>query len=293
MTKRKNGKSKADRLAALRERLDKQNLGMGGQFLRLEEGRNQVRILPEVGEMDWFFQAVGTHRFPDGAIAYCPNFTSEGELECPICEFVQELYNAGDRASKSLAGDMRVRRKWWMNVINRSNESAGPKILTAGVTIFSPIKQIIGDPDYGDITDPETGTDVKIVREGSGLQTEYDVIASRYESVLSEDEDLLEQWLKGAKDLSYVEISDDPDEDNELSKGHAVYVKPYDRIAREFDLEGLLEDEDDEPQRKSRKKKVTSKQAREELLDEEDDDEDESPVQKDVRRRVARRRRRT
>lgn len=288
MTKRKNGKSKADRLAELRAKLEKQNLGMGGQFLRLEEGRNQVRILPEVGEMDWFFQAVGTHRFPDGATVYCPSFTSEGELECPVCEFVQELYDAGDRASKALAGDMRVRRKFWMNVIDRSNENAGPKILTAGVTIFSPIKQVIGDPDYGNITDPETGTDIKIIREGTGLNTEYEVIASRYESVLTEDKDLMEQWLKDAKDLSYVEVSDDPDEDNELSKGHAVYVKPYDRIVREFDLEGLLE-EDEPPQRKSRKKKVTAKQAEEELFDEDDE---ESGAQKDVRRRSARRRRR-
>ena len=289
-------KSKADRLAALRAKMDKQDIGTSG-FLRLEEGRNQVRILPEVGEMEWFFQPVGTHHFPDNTRVYCPAFTSEGELECPVCEFVQELYDAGDKASKALAGNIRVRRRFWMNVIGRANEGAGPLILTAGVTIFGAIKQIIADPDYGVIYDVEDGVDIKIIREGQGLQTEYEVIAARYDSPLSEDEGQIDEWMSSAKDLSYVELSDDPSEDSELKAGHAVWVLPYDRISEELDLDDVLEDvEEEEPApRRSRKKRPARKQAEKELFDEdveEDVEEDEPDAREEIRRRVARRRRR-
>lgn len=294
----KQEKSRADRLAALRAKMDKQDTGVGSGFLRLEEGRTQVRILPEVGEMGWFFQPVGTHHFPDNTRVYCPTFTSEGELPCPVCEFVQGLYDAGDKSSRALAGKLRVRRKFWMNVIVRDDESAGPRILTAGVTIFSAIKQIVADPDYGDITDVTDGVDIKINRKGQGLSTEYEVIASRYESVLSEDDDQADEWLDKAKDLSYVELSDDPSEDDKLKAGHIVWVLPHDRISKELDLDGVLEEEEEEEEepapRRARKTRKRKKEE-EELYDddedeEEEEEEEESDTRKEIRRRRARRR---
>jgi len=280
--------SRADRLQALRDKLATTDMGTSSGFMRLEEGLNQVRILPEAGDMGFFFQAVGTHRFDDGRTAYCPKFTSEGYLDCPICELVDELYQAGDKASKALGQKLRVRRKFWMNVIDRAKEDRGPLILTAGVTIFSPVAALVNDPEYGFIYDLEDGTDIKIRREGTGLDTTYDVIAARKESPLSDDPDIVEDWMKAARDLSYVELSDDPEEDDDLKGNHAVYVLPYDRILEEYNLDDAAAEE---PTRR-RKKKVTPKRAKEELYDEDDEDEEEeSEVKKDIRRRVTRRRR--
>lgn len=267
-------KSKADRLAALRDKLKNTDTGGSSGFMRLNQGRNVVRVLPEVGDMEFFFQCVGTHEFPDKSRVYCPAFTSEGELDCPICEMVQELYKSVDKASKALADQLRVRRKFWMNVINRDDEDRGPLILTAGVTIFNPISNIVSDPDYGDVTDIEDGVDIIIKREGEGLNTKYDVIARRHDSPLSSDSDQAQRWLDVARDLSYVEVSDDPHEDMELSDGHAVYVLPYDRIAQEFDLDCVHTYNDESVDDDS----------------EEDVEDEETPARREISRRRARRR---
>ena len=243
-----------ERLDRLRDKLaNKTDLGGSSGFWSPKQGPNIIRILPEVGDMDYFFQEVGRHNFPDNKHVYCPSFTSaEDELDCPVCEIVQELYASGDKASRKLGSQLRVRKMYWMNVVIRDGENVqGPFIYTPGVTVFSSIAALIGDPDYGDIFDVDEGTDVTVEREGTGLQTEYQVIPRRYPSELPDAKD----YTSKAKDLSYMEVSEDPEEDMELSDGHAVYVLPYDRIVDEHDLDMDIDDlidgveEDEHPAR--------------------------------------------
>jgi hypothetical protein len=272
-------KSRADKLAALREKLSHVDVSRGAKgFLRLSDGRNIIRILPAVGEMEFFFQEVGKHNLPpDGKKSfYCPKFTSGGNLECPICDYVDELYKSGDKVNKELASKLRVRRMFWMNAVDRGNAKAGPQVYTPGVTVFGTIASLIGDPDYGDIFDPTDGTDLIIEKSGKELDTEYQVKPKRTSTPLSDDEDEMKKWLKDAKDLSFVEVSDDPEEDAELSKGHAVFVLPYERLEKEFSSvadsdEDEDEDEDDEP--RPAKRKAVSKRK-----DEDEDDEEETPA---------------
>jgi len=269
--------SRADRLAKMREKLAHTDTSVGSAgFLRLQDGRNVIRILPEVKTMEFFFQTVGKHVLPpDGKKwFYCPKFSSEGKLECPICEYVEELYKSGDKASKELAGKLRVKRSFWMNAIDRDHENLGVQIFTPGVMVFNSISSMISDPEYGDIYDIEEGIDLIVEKSGKGIDTEYNVKPKRASSPLHEDPNIVKKWLDQAKDLSLVELSDDKDEDSEISKGHAVYVMPYDRLKDEFDSvsddDYDDDDEDDEPiiSRSTAKKKVSSKS----------DDEDEEPV---------------
>jgi hypothetical protein len=313
------GKSVAggqDRLAALRSKMKGMDLGGSSGFWTPKEGRNVIRILPEVGTMQYFFQQVGKHSFPpDGKkYAYCPNFTSEGELECPVCEIVSQMSKSGDKAQKAMANDLRVRRTWWMNVIVRGQESQGPMIFTPGTTIFGSLITLISDPDYGDITDLNEGFDITIVRKGSGLDTEYEVLPKPKPTPLTDDADLSQEWVDKAKDLSYVEVSEDPNEDKELSDGHALYVLPYNRIIKELKLdEGVSADEEEEKPSKSNNAKQAATAARnakkpapepepeeededtEDDASEEDEEEEEvrpakrSAVNSDVKSRMARR----
>ncbi|HKZ40024.1 MAG TPA: hypothetical protein VJ044_03630, partial [Candidatus Hodarchaeales archaeon] len=232
--------SKSERLAALREKMKKTDTGGGGKgFWSPKEGRNVIRVLPPVGGMSFFFQEVGKHNFPDNRRSYCSLFTTDGEKPCPICELVDDLYADGAKSSIKLAKEIRLRRGYWMNIINRNGEDAGPLIFTPGVKIFNQIQNMINDPDYGDVTDEEEGLDLIINRAGTGLDTEYDVKAKRNYTPISEDADLAAEWLEKAKDLSWVEVSYDPEEDSELSKGHAVYILPYDRVVKEFGIDDL------------------------------------------------------
>jgi len=233
------------KLDKLKERLSKIDMGFGSGFFGPKEGRNVIRILPPVGDMEYFFQTVGRHYFPpDGKKnVYCPNFTSDGELSCPVCELVTQLKTAGE---KKMADDLKLRRNFWMNIINRDDVGAGVLIYTPGIIVFSELSSLISDPDYGDITDINNGYDIIIEKSGTGRDTEYHVKPRPKVTPLTDDQDELDNWLEKANDLSFVEVSEDPEEDKELSKGHTLYVLPYDRIVREFQLDELTETEEDE-----------------------------------------------
>jgi len=194
-----------------------------------------------------------------------------GELACPICDFVSELYASGDPESKALASKLRVRKQFWMNIIDRNDEDSGPQIYGPGVMVFSATASIIGDPDFGDIYDEEDGIDIVIEKSGSGLETSYEVRPRRHSTPLSEDPELMDKWLDEAKDLSVIYLTEDPAEDKELmGEDGVVAVKPYDRLEEEFEALG-------EPE-----------EAKEEAEEDEDEEEDEKPV---VRKRPRRRRR--
>jgi len=252
------------KLDKLRQRLSTIDTGMGSGFYGPKEGRNLLRILPPVGEMEFFFQPVGRHYFPpDGKkYSYCPNFTSDGELPCPICELVTELKNSGE---KKLADELRIKRSFWMNVINRDDDTKGPLVYTPGIIVFSEISSLISDPDYGDITDINDGYDIIVEKSGTGRDTEYHVKPRPKVTPLTDDEDILESWLEKARDLSFIEVTDDPEKDKELSKGHAIYLIPYDRIVKEFKLDEFMGAEEDDA---------------DEEVDEEVEEEEEVPVKK-------------
>lgn len=258
--------ARLDRLNALREKLKHTDMGGGSAgFWSPKEGRSVIRILPETGEMEFFFQEVGRHNFPpdNKKNCYCPKFTSHNELPCPVCEIVDDLYK-GDKASQAMAGNLRVRKSYWMNVIVRGTKEgeadSGPYIYTPGQTVFSAIAALISDPDYGDIMSTEDGLDIIIERTGSGLNTEYQVKPRRNSSPLSDNKEEIEEWLSKARDLTWVQVSENPDEDKELSKGHSLYLLPYERIVKEFDLdEGLsVEYEEEEDERPARKPAVST-----------------------------------
>lgn len=294
------------RLDALRDKIKNTDLGGNAGFWSPEVGKNVIRILPEVGDMGFFFQPVGRHALDSGKkMVYCPSFTTEGQLPCPICELVNQLYK-GDAASRVMAGDLKLRKSYWMNVIVRGKEKLGPQIFTPGVRVFGKIAALVGDQDYGDIMDVNEGLDITVERKGTGLDTEYEVIPKRSASPLG-DQTQVNEWLAKAKDITVAELSDDPEEDRDMIAGRAVYLYPYDRIVREYGLDSDAttdDDEEEEPIKPAKKavvsepvKKAVKRAPEPEPVEEdddeevaaEDDEEDVPPAKQEVQRRIARR----
>ena len=246
-------RSRDEILEQVRSKLSQVDLGGSGNYYKPEVGRNVIRVLPGVGEMGVaFWQQVGTH-YVSGATFTCPRFTVD--KPCPICEKVSELYRAGDAASKDMASDLRMRKSYWVNVVDRAKEESGVQIYTPGVTVFGSIYGLVMDPDYGAVYDPEDGRDITITRAGTGMETKYEVYPRPNESPLSKDPKVMREWLETAMDLSVVELSDDPSEDDEYIRDEdsgeiaaVVMVLPYDRLAREFlpSEPEKAEDEDEE-----------------------------------------------
>lgn len=186
------------------KKLNNVNLAVGNvNYWTPPDGRSEIRILPPVGKMDAgeFFVIVGRH-FQQKQ--YCPSMTLASGDACPICEVNQILYSSGDIEE---AKKFRASRAFWINIIVRGQENKGPQVYTPGVTVFSNIVAIIKDPDYGDITDLESGFDIKIDRKGKGMETEYSVYPAREPTPLAVDKhgdadyETIAKWVEDAPDI--------------------------------------------------------------------------------------------
>lgn len=225
----------AARLEAMRARMSQHHSQSGGfnYWKPAVDGKEIVRILPPVGNMGYFWQEVGTHELHKGedGLVRCPRFTTGEERPCPICEMADQAYRENDiELSKSL----RVRRAYHMNVMlraakNTDKEDQGPLIWTPGIQVFEKLAEIVGDPEYGDITDLYNGCDLMVARKGSGLATEYHINPRRDRSSLDgvkegdgeangeANGEKIEEILKNAIDLSRV-LDSLPSYDDLLAK---------------------------------------------------------------------------
>ena len=222
---------------ALKNRLDAAESGGGysnTDYDKLQNGKNVRRVLWPKGEKDVFYSEGFLH-FSLGAegkkVATCPKTFNE-KNPCPICEYVAQLQKSKSKQDKKLADQIKAKRRIYINVLSRDDEEVTPKVLPIGVTILKGLLETICDPDYGDITDPETGRDVTITRKGQGLNTEYSVLPKPKSSVVSED----------------MEVDDIEEAMADLD---ALFIeKSYDELQAILDGEDEEDDskeEDDEP----------------------------------------------
>jgi len=171
-------------------------------WFRPDEGDTDIRIVPTndgdpLKEM-FFHYNVGEHR---GGIL-CPkrNF---GE-HCPVCEFASQLWREGsdnnDEESKKLAKSLFVRTRYFSPVVVRGREDEGIKVYGYGKMAYELLLGYILDPEYGDVTDIQEGTDItltytKPTKPGAYPQTNLKM--RRNTSPLLEDSDAIPALLDG------------------------------------------------------------------------------------------------
>jgi len=183
------------------------NKGNGNSvFFRPDDGDTDIRIVPApdgdpLREM-FFHYNVGNHQ---GGIM-CPkrNF---GE-RCPICDFASSLWREAaennDEESKKLAKSLFVRTRYFSPVVVRGREEEGIKVYGYGKTAYELLLGYILDPEYGDITDINEGTDItltytKPTKPGAFPQTNLKM--RRNTSPLIEDVDAISPLLDRMPDF--------------------------------------------------------------------------------------------
>ncbi len=128
---------------------------------RPEEGDQTIRILP-TEDGDPFKEFHFHYNLGKNPGILC-NKRTHGE-DCPICDFASKLWRDGvdnndDRAKKE-AKKLFARKRYYSPILVRGKEAEGVKVWAYGKQAYENLLGLVLDPDYGDITDPETGTDI-------------------------------------------------------------------------------------------------------------------------------------
>lgn len=250
---------------------------------KLEKGKNVRRVLPPKGDNDVFWSEGFLHfgLGSDGKkTVTCLETYGEGK-KCPICQYVEELKKSKNKEDKQLADRIRRVKRTYIAVLNRDAEEEKPLVLPVGQTIMKQIVDLICDPDYGDITDFEEGRDITITKSGSGLNTEYSVIAKPKTTVASEDftaEELDEELpdldalfvRKSPEELQAILDGDDEDssDDDEDEDDEAI---DYDDLDLD-DLETLCKERGIKLPPKSTKLKLITLLEKFDAMEDDEDD---------------------
>ena len=128
-------------------------------FWRPEDGEQTLRIVPtpdgDPFKEFWFHYNLGKN---PGFLSPKRNFG----IDDPLNDFVRQLFQAGDDASIKQAKDLMAKQRFFAPVLVRGEEEKGVRIWGFGKRAYEQLLQLVLNPEYGDITDVETGTDLVI-----------------------------------------------------------------------------------------------------------------------------------
>ena len=82
--------------------------------------------------------------------------------KCAVCDFGNQLWNEGTEESRKMAKNFFAKQRFFAPVLVRGEEAEGIRIWGFGKMAYEKLLNVVLDPDYGDITDPEAGNDLRI-----------------------------------------------------------------------------------------------------------------------------------
>ena len=133
--------------------------GNSNRFWRPQDGEQTIRIVPtEDGDPFkdfWFHYNVGDN---PGFLSPKRNF---GE-DCPLDSFVRQLWQEGTEDSKRMAKKLGARQRFFAPVVVRGEEDKGVRVWGFGKTVYETLLNLVLNPEYGDITDADSGTDLQL-----------------------------------------------------------------------------------------------------------------------------------
>lgn len=148
-------------ISKMRNKLDVLKGGgkmQNAKFWSPQEGVQTIRILPtsDGDPFKTFFFHYGLGK----ESVLCPkgNFGDP----CPICEFVQKLYNDKDEESRELASKLVKKQRFFSPILIRGDEKDGPKVWGYSKSTYQFLIETVLNPEYGDVTDLEEGVDIDL-----------------------------------------------------------------------------------------------------------------------------------
>ena len=165
--------------------------GKNSTMWRPKAGDQTIRIVP-TKDGDPFREFQFHYNVGKNPGIYCNKRNDDGD--CAICDFASKLWRDGvesdDNTLKNEAKKLFARKRYYSPVMVRGSEAEGVKIWAYGKTAYETLLGYVLDPDYGDITDPETGTDIKLTYSVPGTPGSFpktNLQPRRRPSVLCDD----------------------------------------------------------------------------------------------------------
>jgi len=147
-------------LSKMRAKLDAlQNRGQkkDSAFWKPQDGEQTIRIVPtpdgDPFKEYWFHYNLGKN---PGFLSPKRNFG----IDDPLNDFVRQLFNEGTDDSIKMAKNLMARQRFFAPVLVRGEEDKGVRIWGFGKMAYQELLNLVLNPEYGDITDVETGTDL-------------------------------------------------------------------------------------------------------------------------------------
>ena len=146
----------------------------------------------------WFYYNIGNN---PGLLA--PNQFNNPD---PIQELITNLREDGSKESYELAKKLYPKMRTYAPVIVRGEEDKGVQIWGFGKMVYQNLLGLMLDEDYGDITDPTTGRDIKVVcsKQPGKKWAMTEVRPRGKESKLSSDTDQASNWLNNIPSLDDI-----------------------------------------------------------------------------------------
>ena len=181
-------------------------------FWKPQPGKTQVRLVPYKFDQDNPFIELLFHYGINNKTYISPQ--SFGRPD-PIAEFADKLKTMGSKEDWRAGKNMEPKLRTYVPVIVRGQENEGVKYWGFGKTVYQDILGYMADPDYGDITDPVTGTDITIeyisAKEGGTQYPVTQIRVKRTASPLLDDSNKAAELIQNQTKLTdlYDELSYD------------------------------------------------------------------------------------
>jgi len=202
-----------EKIRARKVALENRGNGGGNNFWRPNDGEQTIRLVPTADgdplKDFWFHYNLGD---TPGFLSPKKNF---GEDD-PLDSFIRKLFNEGTEDSIKMAKNLMARQRFFAPVIVRGEEDHGPRMWGFGKMVYEQLLNLFLNPEYGDITDPDAGTDLVIHygKPAGATFPQTKITPRRRSSALCSDGDAerCAEWLDNIPELDTLFERKTPEE---------------------------------------------------------------------------------
>ena len=121
----------------------------------------------------------------------------------PIQDLINKLRDEGTKESYELAKKLYPKPRYYAPVVVRNEEDRGVRVWSFGKTVYQSLLNVMLDEDYGDITDPLEGRDIKVIctKAPGRMWATTEVRPRGKTSRLSDDANQVKNWTSGIPNL--------------------------------------------------------------------------------------------